>query len=87
MDADKTFMQDRYVLEGWLMANFLAMIAYYKLFTRLKKQGLLQKYSLKDIIELSKAIYKLKVNGQWITSEITVKTKSLFKKIDIDYLT
>ena len=87
MDADKTFMQDRYVLEGWLMANFLAMIAYYKLFTRLKKQSLLPKYSPKDIIELSKAIYKVKVNNQWITSEITVKTKSLFKKIDIDYLT
>ena len=87
MDADKTFMQDRYVLEGWLMANFLAMMAYYKLFNRLKKQNLLQKYSPKDIIELSKAIYKLKVNGQWKTSEITVKVKSLFKKIDIDYLT
>ena len=69
------------------MANFLAMIAYYKLFTRLKKQSLLPKYSPKDIIELSKAIYKVKVNNQWITSEITVKTKSLFKKIDIDYLT
>ena len=87
MDADKTFMQDRYVLEGWLMANFLAMIAYYKLFTHLKKQDLLQKYSPKDIIELSKAIYKVKVNNQWTISEITVKTKSLFKKIDIDYLT
>ena len=87
MDADKTFMQDRYVLEGWLMANFLAMIAYYKLFTRLKKQDLLKKYSPKDIIELSKAIYKVKVNNQWTISEITVKTKSLFKKIDIDYLT
>ena len=87
MDADKTFMQDRYVLEGWLMANFLAMIAYYKLFSRLKKQDLLQKYSPKDIIEFSKAIYKVKINNQWIISEITVKTKSLFKKIDIDYLT
>jgi len=85
--ADKTFMQDRYVLEGWLMANFIAMMAYYKLFSRLKKANLLSKYSPKDIIELSKSIYQMKINGVWYRSEITAKTKSLFKKIGIDYLT
>ena len=31
LEADKTYMQNRYVLEGWLFANFIAMIAYYKL--------------------------------------------------------
>jgi hypothetical protein len=85
--ADKTFMQDRYVLEGWLMANFIAMMAYYKLFSRLKKANLLSKYSPKDIIELSKSIYQMKINGTWHRSEITVKVKTLFKKINIDYLT
>ncbi|MBC7553450.1 MAG: transposase [Taibaiella sp.] len=85
--ADKTFMQDRYVLEGWLMANFIAMMAYYKLFSRLKKANLLSKYAPKDIIELSKSIYQLKINGTWHRSEITVKAKALFKKIGIDYLT
>ena len=85
--ADKTFMQDRYVLEGWLMANFIAMMAYYKLFTRLKKANLLSKYAPKDIIELSKSIYQMKIYGAWNRSEITVKTKTLFKKIGIDYLT
>lgn len=86
LDADKTYMQDRHVMEGWLMANFIAMIAYYKLFARLKEAGLLTKYSPKDIIELSKSIYQMKINGAWNRSEITVKTMTLLKKINIDYL-
>jgi hypothetical protein len=86
LDADKTYMQDRYVLEGWLMANFIAMIAYYKLYVRLREANLLSKYSPKDIIELSKSIYQMKINGKWHRSEITVKTLNLFKKLQIDYL-
>ena len=86
LDADKMYMQDRYVLEGWLLANFIAMIAYYRLFTRLKKANLLDKFSPKDIIEISKSIYQLKIRGQWNISEITLKNIVLFKKLKIDYL-
>jgi hypothetical protein len=86
LDADKMYMQDRYVLEGWLLANFIAMIAYYRLFTRLKKANLLDKFSPKDIIEISKSIYQLKIRGQWNRSEITLKNIDLFKKLKIDYL-
>jgi len=87
LKADRTFMQNRMVLEGWLMANFIAMIAYYKLYYKLKKQKLLKKYSPKDIIEIGKGIFKLKVNNEWKSAEITVKNKDLLKKLGIDYLT
>ena len=87
LDADRTYMQDRYVLEGWLMANFIAMIAYYRLFVRIKKAGLMSKYSPKDMIEMSKTVYITKVNNNWRISEITKKATDLFKKINIDYLT
>ena len=87
LDADVSYMQNRYVMEGWLFANFIAMIAYYKLYERLRQAGLLQKYSPKDIIELSKSIYQMKIRGVWHRSEITKKTKDLFAKIGIDYLT
>jgi hypothetical protein len=43
-------------LEGWLAANFIAMLAYHKLYIRLKEAKKLGKYSPKDIIEMSKAI-------------------------------
>ena len=79
-------MQNRYVLEGWLFANFIAMIAYYKLYSRLLQAEMLSKYSPKDMIELAKAVYKMKIRNQWHLSEITKKTQGIFAKIKIDYL-
>jgi len=87
LEADVSYMQNRYVMEGWLFANFVAMIAYYKLYVRLRQAGLLSKHSPKDIIELSKAIGKVKIRGVWHLAEITEKTRKLFAKIGIDYLT
>jgi transposase len=87
LDADVSYMQNRYVLEGWLFANFIAMVAYYKLYVKLQQAELLSKYSPKDIIEMAKAIYKMKIRGSWHLSEITQKNQKLFKKIQIDYLT
>jgi transposase len=85
--ADVSYMQNRYVMEGWLFANFIAMICYYKLYAKLKEAELLAKYSPKDIIELSKSIYKMKIRGVWHQCELTQKTVKLFEKIGIGYLT
>ncbi len=84
--ADLMYMQNRYVLEGWLTANFIAMIAYHKLHSRLRGVEKLNKHSPKDIIELTKSVYKLKINDEWKLSEITKKNDSLFKLLNIDYL-
>ena len=86
LDADVSYMQNRYVMEGWLFANFIAMIAYYKLYTRLKQANKLSKYSPKDMIELSKSICKYRCRGKWMMTEMTMKTEGLFRKIGIDYL-
>ena len=86
LDADISYMQNRYVMEGWLFANFIAMIAYYKLYSNLRQTELLSKYSPKDIIELSKTIYKTKIRNSWYLSEITDKFQKIFNKIKIDYL-
>ena len=86
LDADLSYMQNRYVMEGWLFANFIAMIAYYKLYVRLRQAEILSKHSPKDIIELSKAIYKMKIRGDWHQAEMTEKNRKLFAKIKIDYL-
>ena len=86
LEADKTYMQNRYVMEGWLMSNFIAMISYYRLFKLLKEAKLLSKYSPKDIVEMSKSIYQTKIREKWHRAEITKKTIDIFKKINIDYL-
>jgi hypothetical protein len=86
LDADVSYMQNRYVMEGWLFGNFIAMIAYYKLYMRLRQAELLTKHSPKDIIEQSKAICKVKIKSKWHQAEMTEKTQKLFAKIGIDYL-
>ena len=86
LKADIMYMQDRLVLEGWLFANFIAMIAYYKLYSRLKQAKLLGKHSPKDIIEISKAIYKLKIQGSWHLAEISSKHRKLLIDVGVDYL-
>jgi transposase len=87
LEADVSYMQNRHVMEGWLFANFLAMIAYYKLYVKLRQAGMLSKFSPKDVIERSKAIYKMRIRGEWYRSEITQKEQKFFAKIGIDYLT
>jgi transposase len=86
LKADVMYMQDRHVCEGWLFANFIAMIAYYKLYDRLRRAKLLGKESPKDIIELAKAVDQIKIQGEWTRSEIPERVCKIFKKIDIDCL-
>ncbi|KAA6339232.1 hypothetical protein EZS27_012819 [termite gut metagenome] len=87
LEADATCMQDRQVLEGRLLANFIAMIAYYGLFVRLKEAELLRNYAPKDMIELAKSIYMRKIKENWQISELKQKIQNVFRKINIDYLT
>ena len=86
LKADLMYMQNRYVTEGWLTANFIAMLAYYKLFNRMRTSKKLNKFSPKDLIEMSKSIYKLKIGKDWKTSEITKKSRDLFLELNMDYL-
>ena len=44
-------------------------------------------HALKDIIEFSKAICKIKIRQVWYQAEVTQKSQKLFAKIGIDYLT
>jgi hypothetical protein len=62
------------------------MLAYCKLFEHIRAAGLLSDHSPKDIIELSKSIYKVKIHDQWRLAEVTAKTRKLLAKLDIDYL-
>jgi hypothetical protein len=85
--ADCMYMQNRYVLGGWLFVNFLAMLGYYKLYDRLRKAGPISKESPKDMIERAKSIYQVRIHGEWNRSEIALCIGKLFKKLGIDSLT
>jgi hypothetical protein len=60
---------------------------YYKLYTKLRETGLVGKYSPQDIIEMSKAVYHMKIGGSWHLAEVTAKVRKLLAKAGIDYLT
>jgi hypothetical protein len=60
---------------------------YYKLYDRLREADLLSKESPKDIIELAKSIYQVRIHGAWNRSEIAQRIGKLFKKLGIDSLT
>jgi hypothetical protein len=89
LEADKTYMQNRYVLEGWLFVNFIAMIAYYKLYNRLRLAKLLNKVSPKDVLTWSQSVYQHRFSetNEWKRSEFSSKYKQIFKKLDIADLT
>jgi transposase len=86
LKADLMYMQDRHVTEGWLAANFIAMIAYHKLFARIQDAKITAHTSPRDFLEICKSIYKTKINGEWHISETTKKVDQLLKKLKIDYL-
>jgi hypothetical protein len=63
------------------------MLGYYKLYERLRKADMISKTSPKDIIELSKSIYQVRIQGEWNRSEIAQRIGKLFKKLEIGSLT
>ena len=68
------------------MANFIAMIAYYRLYAALKEAGKLNNTSPKDVVEVSKSVYKMRSGGTWVTTETTAKVRALLNSLKIDYL-
>lgn len=68
------------------MANFIAMIAYYRLYAALKEAGKLNNTSTKDVVEVSKSVYKMRSGGTWVTTETTAKVRALLNSLKIDYL-
>ncbi len=83
IEADRTYMQNKDTLEGWMFVNFLAMKLYYKILNLLKDKNLLSKYSPPDIaIRLSK-IMQVRMNGNWYLAEINTKVTTLLNSIDI----
>lgn len=83
IEADKTYMHSIESLRGWLFINHLALSAYYKIYKLLQGNSLLDKYSVKDILEQLYHISIVNLGGQWKLQTISVKTEKLLKKIGI----
>jgi len=83
LKADRTYLQNKDALEGWMFINFLAMKMYSRLVQKLKSKKLLSKYTPKDILLRLINISKIQINGQWHLSEINSETSILLNSLDI----
>ena len=81
LDADSSYMQDKQALEAWAFLNHVSLMMLYKIYSMLKTGKLLPKYSVMDLVEHVKYIHKIKINNQWLTSEINKKTEDLLKSL------
>ena len=83
LHADRAYMRDDYQMEGWMFINFLALVFYYRTYGLLSDNDLLKRHSPKDVLVHFSRVYKLKIQDQWITSEIPKKTREILEKLNL----
>jgi transposase len=83
LQADCSYMQNEEALEGWMFITFIALQCYYAIYQRLLSKKLLSKYSSKDLLLRCAEIKKIKINSNWVLSEITSKTAKLLEKLEL----
>lgn len=84
LNGDRLYIRNESSLQGWMFVNFLALVLYYRLYTRLVRAGLLKRYSVKDaIIHLSR-IMQVKIFDRWEYSEIPKTSRKLLQCLNIE---
>jgi transposase len=83
MDADRTYMQTRTALQGWMFINLIALKWYYTILNLLKKHELNRKFTPCDFLLYLSELKMVKINNIWQRSEITRKTAEMLEKLNI----
>lgn len=81
--ADRTYMHGDFEIETWMFINYLSLMFYYRFYKLLDCSELIFKYSVKDFLLELVHIKKLKINGNWVTSEFPTKISGLLEKIKV----
>jgi transposase len=82
LEADSSYMQNEQALEAWAFVNHISMMLLYKIYALLKKNDMLSKLSVTDILEHLKYIFMLKIKNEWKLSEISKKTVKIMDSIN-----
>lgn len=83
LHADRSYMRDEAHLQGWMFVNFVSLLLYYKIYELLINKDILKNCTPRDVILHLSRIYKLKIEGKWILSEIPKKTRKIIEKLDL----
>jgi len=81
--ADVSHMQNKYVYDGWMFCNFLALVWYYRLKHLIDEAKISNHYSPQDILGELGYHQIVKVNGMWTTVERTNKKKNVLDKLGL----
>ncbi|MGM0365659.1 MAG: hypothetical protein ACQEP5_03885 [Actinomycetota bacterium] len=83
ISLDKSYMRSDFSIEGWMFINYLALLYYYKIYSRLLEVELLSRCSPSDaILHLSRYRKASTPNG-WIELEVPKKTRMLAEKLGV----
>ncbi|MFB6197977.1 MAG: transposase [Halobacteriaceae archaeon] len=83
LEADKSFMQDREAIQGYMFMLFLALYAHSALLDQLRETELLDRYSVPDVLEQLSKMYRVVIDGDVIDSEVTKQTRELIDDLEI----
>jgi len=83
-----SYAQTDEYFKGWAFLNHISLLYYYGLLNRLREKKLNEKYSVDDVLKLTKNIFIVEYGdmGQKQVSTIQRKTEELLKKLDVDIL-
>lgn len=82
LDCDSSYMHNEQALEAWAFINHISMMLLYKIYSILKKNDMLSRFSVSDILEHLRYIFKLRIKNEWKLSEISSKTKKIMQLIE-----
>jgi hypothetical protein len=83
LDADPSYMQNDFSLEGWMFINHIALQWHYSIIQLFRENGLNDKYSVCDLLKMLFEIKIVKINNEWHRAEITKATESLLEKLKL----
>jgi len=83
LKADRSYMRDEHKMQGWMFINFVSLLLYYRIYLLLLEKELLKRYSVKDVLVHLSRIFKLRINGEWMLSEVPKKTEKLVEKLGV----
>jgi transposase len=82
LNCDSSYMHNEEALEAWAFINHISMMLLYKIYSILKKNNMLSRFSVADILEHLRYIFRLRVKNEWKLSEISSKTKKIMESIN-----
>lgn len=83
LEADSSYMHSDAGFEAWSFINHLSTMLYYRIAVLLKSKDKIGQISPRDLLIKLGRVFKVKINDNWQTSEINLKTIKFFSALDI----